>query len=622
MVHTYNEESIKTLEGLEAVRKRPGMYVGSTDSQGVRHLFREILANALDEHLAGYGRKIIVQKKGAQIAIRDFGRGIPFGSHPTKKISTLTLVSTQLHAGGKFEDSTGENNPYKVSGGLHGVGLSVVNALSSFMLVQSFRAGESGAQVYREGIPTSEVVVSSSNEENGTLIAYEPDPTIFDEIEVPVESILEDAFYAACLNEIEIELHLDGSSTTLKDLSPASLIQKGPIIHEPVQIPTVTPDQNLFLRFAFSLSSSPSVKCFINAVPVSNGNFLSMFYDCFSDSLTNHGLSFSPAELKESLSLVISVRIPTHMIAFRGQTKDTANIKHSALKPLYDAILNQVFGTRGFKTVLTKFYKPFLTVVQKRRNKDQEIKNALKAMENGKSKVNIILPGKLADCNCEPGLGELYLVEGESAAGSAKQARDRNFQAILPIKGKLLNVLKKGIDDTTKSVTIRDLFQAVGLTIDSKIITITPRYSKIVIATDADVDGAHIRCLILTMMLMWMKPLVENGYIWVARSPLYKIRIKDQTFFAYDDQELKSLNIPKGAQLTRFKGLGELNANDLGRAIFNPETRKLDQITLGNMTTAATVAYTLLGPEADVRLDFLSFFADDLESDRWFNVAI
>lgn len=602
----YNERSIQIFEGIEAVRKRPTMYISSLNQDGIRHMFREILANAVDEHLAGFGDTILIKKVGTQLAIRDFGRGIPFGLHPERKINTLTLVATQLHAGGKFDD-----NAYKISGGLHGVGLSVVNALSSSLIIQSFRNNKSAVQFFQRGLPATDVKISASEESSGTLVVYTPDNQMFEVIDLPLEWVVQDAFFVSCLNSLRVIGDLDGNPLEIKDKTPSSLIEGKSLLHEPIEINNTSADNIVFIRFAFALSSEPKTLCFVNSIPVMRGNFLTLFLETFAKKLTDSKLDFSAADLADSLSLVISIRSPVNIISFRGQTKDAADIKYPSMKTILEYIFDSIWNSRGFKTLLNKYYKPFLTIIKKRRDREKDLRTAVKELNDQKDSV-IILPGKLADCQARDGSGELYLVEGESAAGSAKQARNRKFQAILPIKGKTLNTLKASLTKTVESDVIKDLFSAIGLEIKGKNITINPRYSKIIIAVDADSDGSHIRCLLLIFFLQWMRPLIEGGYIYIARSPLFRIRHSKGVKFVYSDQEMAITVRPAGCQVTRFKGLGELNPVELSKAIFEPETRQIQQIIMKDINQAATISHCLLGPDSEMRFDFLEEFMSQL----------
>jgi DNA gyrase/topoisomerase IV subunit B len=406
----YDDKSIQVFKGVEAVRKRPMMYITSLDASGIRHMFREILTNAVDEHLAGYGNKLIVKKVGSQIIVRDFGRGVPFGIHPEEQINTLTLVATQLHAGGKFDE-----NLYKISAGLHGVGLSVVNALSSSLIIKSFRDGKSAHQFFKKGIPDSDVVLGSTSEENGTLVVYTPDNEIFNTIDISVDWLVEDLFFISCLNSLHIVADLDGQDLELKDRSPCSLIESKDLLHEVIEIPNATADNKVYVLFAFSLSYNPKVFCFVNNVPVQRGNFLSSFYDCFAKQLNESGMGFESGDLQESISLVLSIRAPVSVIHFKGQSKEVADLKYDKIRPLYEYLFDRVWEARGFKALLTKYYKPFLTAVQQRRAKSKDLKNALKELGDQKT-TTIILPGKLADCQDQEGYGELYIVEGESVS--------------------------------------------------------------------------------------------------------------------------------------------------------------------------------------------------------------
>ena len=600
----YNESSIRRLKGLEGVRLRPGMYVPTIEQP--HHLFKEVITNSVDERLVGYGDTIIVQKKGTNIIIRDFGRGIPFGIHPEENISTLTLVVTELHAGGKFSD-----NAYKVSGGLFGVGLSVVNALSSFLHVQSFRDGQTGYQQFSRGVPTSEVIYNTTTEPNGTLISYIPDDTIFHVADSNIELLLQEIYFIVCLNNIKVVCDFDNQQLTLQDMSMATLIDKFSM-HEAVEIPEYSYDRSVYFRFAFALSDNTSSRkfLFVNGVPVQKGNFLKVFFNSFAHYLGQAGLKFDSKDLYDTINVVLSIKAPVNLIMFKGQVKEEANIEYS-MRAIFDYLFAFVFNSKSFQKLLKTQYKKAFVILLKRRKQDNEITKAFNELKKAEPESNItVLPGKLADCQMQGG-GELFLVEGESAGGGCKQARDRKFQAVLPLRGKVLNVLKSNYVTTMKNEVIQDIMIAIGITIKGKNVVINPRYDKIVLSVDADVDGKHIACSLLAFFLKWGRPLIEHGHIYMSRLPIYLVRNKKLgSRFVYEEHLLQK---KKGDVVSRFKGLGEMNPDELEVTLFDIQTRKLEQVRLDSLIEASTIFQVLMGSDSEMRASFLQFFSTEFD---------
>lgn len=410
MTVVYNEASIKRLKGLEGVRLRTSMYVPTTEHP--HHLFKEVITNSVDERLVGFGDTIIVQKKGSAITVRDFGRGIPFGLSAEEGISTLTLVATELHAGGKFSDNT-----YKVSGGLFGVGLSVVNALSSFLHIQSFRDNQTGWQQFSRGIPTTEVICNATTEPNGTLISYIPDETIFNTIDSNIELLLQEIYFIVCLNNIKVVCDFDGKQLTLQDMNISTLIDKFSL-HKAVEIPEYTYDHSVFFRFAFALSDGTNSRkfLFVNGVPVQKGNFLKIFFNSFAYYLGQAGLKFDGKDLHDTINLVLSIKAPVNIISFKGQVKEYADINYSSMRQIFDYLFAFVFNSKSFQKLLKTQYKKAFTILLKRRKQDDEINKAFKELKKADSNSDsnlIVLPGKLTDCQAQ-NTGELFLVEGES----------------------------------------------------------------------------------------------------------------------------------------------------------------------------------------------------------------
>jgi DNA gyrase subunit B len=567
----YNSNSIQVLEGLEAVRKRPGMYIGDTNINGLHHLIYEVIDNSIDEAMAGYCDKIsITIKKDGQVIIEDNGRGIPTDIHPTQKIPAATVVLTVLHAGGKFDSET-----YKVSGGLHGVGISVVNALSSSLEMTIFRDKKTHKQTFEKGIPTSELEIIGNTNKNGTIIAFYPDQTIFETINFSFETLQKRFKELAYLNNSVNIIFEDernnkkenyffegGIAQYVKDISKSENLTQTIVIEEKPE------DLEVELALLYNDSFNEKVYSFVNNIKTIEGGthesgFRTALTKAIGSYLTKNGnakdkeIKITGDDTKEGLVAILSVKVPDPQ--FEGQTKGklgSSYVKSAVYKAVLEK-LNKYFEENGneAKAIIQK-------VILAARGR--EAARRAREVTRKKDAVSVgTLPGKLADCQSkDPKECELYLVEGDSAGGSAKQGRDRRYQAILPLKGKILNVEKSSKDKIYDSEEIRNLITAIGCGIGEEFNIEKLRYNKIIIMTDADVDGSHIQTLLLTLFFRYFKILIESGYLYIAQPPLYRYKEKNSKTDKYlkDDKELNEFLIEKGIKHHDFTGIGE---NDL-----------------------------------------------------------
>ncbi len=637
---TYTEKDIQVLKGLEHVRKRPAMYIGDVSSRGLHHLVYEVIDNSIDEALGGYCDKITLSiNKDGSITVEDNGRGIPTGMHPTEKISTLEVVMTQLNAGGKFNRDT-----YKVSGGLHGVGVSVVNALSEYLEVEVYRDGKIFYQKYKRGIPEKPVKETGKvKQKTGTRTTFMPDKEIFKNTVFKYETLEDRIRELAYLNkDLQIIIKDERTGKVEEFRFKGGLVDFVKYLDEgeksvsgkPVYINGEKENIQVEVAFQYNDSYSDDMLTFVNNInTVEGGTHLEGFKSALTRTLNNYGikngiiknekLTLTGDDFREGLTCVISAKVPEPQ--FEGQTK--TKLGNSEVKGIVQSItseqLNEYLETNP--SVAKRIIEKCVRAAEVR-----EAARHARELARRKNALEISgLPGKLADCSLtDPALCELYLVEGDSAGGSAKQGRDRRFQAILPLKGKILNVEKARKNKIFENEEIRSMITAIGAGIgdsdefnQDKI-----RYDKIILMCDADVDGSHIRTLLLTFFYRHMKPVIDTGRLYIAQPPLYKIKKGKVEMYAYDnderDEKLKSLKVDKKTvvfdgeeggtgeggskvHISRFKGLGEMNPEQLWSTTMNPETRTILQVTSDNAAAADKMFRILMGEEVEPRRKFI-----------------
>ena len=617
----YGASQIQVLEGLEPVRKRPGMYIGSTGPRGLHHLVYEIVDNSIDEALQGYCSQIYVAiNEDGSIIVKDDGRGIPVEVHPQTGKSTLETVLTVLHAGGKFG-----GGGYKVSGGLHGVGVSVVNALSEWLIAEVYRDGKIYRQTYEKGIPTSELSPVAEANHTGTVIQFMPDATIFDEIEFKYETLEHRLRELAFLNKgIKIvledkradkekskEFHYTGG--LVEYVKYLNKTRTG--IHEDiVYIDKKVDDYMVELAMQYTDGYTENVYSFANNINThEGGTHLSGFKTALTKTVNEYARKIKALkdnepnllgeDIREGLTAVVSVKLPEPQ--FEGQTK--TKLGNTEMRGIVDSITVEELGAFLEENPATA------KIIVEKGLRAQRAREAAKRARELTRRKSILestsLPGKLADCaEKDPSKSEIFLVEGDSAGGSAKQGRDRNTQAILPLRGKILNVEKSRLDKILSSDEIKNMITAYGCGIGQDFDIEKARYHKIIIMTDADVDGAHIRTLLLTFFFRYMRPLIENGYVYAAQPPLYKVKKQKKEYYVYSDKELNALLDEigrQGVELQRYKGLGEMNAEQLWDTTMNPETRTLLQVSIEDAALADEVFSMLMGDKVGPRKEFI-----------------
>jgi len=671
----YDGDSIQVLVGLDAVRKRPSMYIGSTDARGLHHLVYEVIDNSVDEALAGYATNIrMTINENGSVTVVDDGRGIPVDTQSKYQKSAMEIALTMLHAGGKFNKGT-----YKVSGGLHGVGVSVVNALSEWMIAEVRRGGKIHRQTYARGIPTSEVEVVGEydDDKTGTTIQFMPDKEIFETIEFKYDILLnrlkELAFLNKGLRIITEDLRVtepvddeygniaeddsdltanidfednDDENRNIKKKSVRSVSVKekyhdfcyeggiiefvkylnsgNNVLHEnPIYFERQRDGTDIEISMQYTGSYSSNVYSFANNINTTEGGthmvgFKSALTRVANDYIKKNGLdkdskdgvSLSGEDIRAGLTAIISVKLLEPQ--FEGQTK--TKLGNSEIKGVVDSLVTEGLAEYFEENpkVATVILEKALLARKARVAAENARRNTLR-----KSALDVgTLPGKLADCSeRDPSLCELYLVEGNSAGGSAKQGRNRAFQAILPFRGKILNVQKTGPERSLKNAEIVSLITALGAGFGNDIKPEKLRYHKVVIMTDADVDGAHIRTLILTFFFRYMRDLITGGHIYIAQPPLYRIKKGKAEYYAYNDKQLKEKLEEigdKGVTVSRYKGLGEMNPEQLWSTTMNPETRTLLQVTIEDAFSANEIFEILMGDDVLPRKEFIQAHAKEV----------
>ena len=632
-VINYEAEDIQVLKGLEGVRVRPGMYIGDTTVRGLHHLVYEVVDNSVDEAMAGACNRIDVKLTAdGGIEVRDNGRGIPVAIHPSEGVPTVQVVMTQLHAGGKFE-----GKGYKVSGGLHGVGISVVNALSKKLEVEVYREGQRHAMFFERGIPMCELGVRPAPEEvTGTLVRFWPDPKIFEVTNFQFEILSARFRELAFLNQgLRITIEQEGTDKKhdfyyeggIREFIAYLNEGKQPVHDKPFYVSRVVEseergDISVEIALEYNDSYQETLYSFVNNInTIEGGTHVTGFraaltratndYARGKSLLKDNEPNFSGDDVREGLTAVISIKLPDPQ--FEGQTKTKLGTSEAR------NIVEQIFN---------EFYLEFLgenptvakQIVEKAKNAQRAREAARKARETVRRKGALdaaSLPGKLADCsNRDPAEAELFIVEGDSAGGSAKMGRDRHFQAILPLRGKILNVEKARLDKMFGHSEIRALITALGAGIGEDFDVEKLRYHRIVLMTDADVDGAHIRTLLLTFFFRHMRQLVELGHVYVAQPPLYGLKKGRKVVYAYSDSERDDVVAEMGdnVAIQRYKGLGEMDAEQLWDTTMDPTKRVMKKVTMVDAAEADHIFSVLMGDEVAPRKEFIITWARDVKN--------
>ena len=617
----YDESSIKILEGLEAVRKRPGMYIGSTDKRGLHHLIWEIVDNSIDEVLNGYGKKIkIILHKDKSVSVSDEGRGVPVGMHASG-MSTPEVIYTVLHAGGKFE-----NSGYKVSGGLHGVGASVVNALSKWMEVTINRDGYAYYIRFEDGgkvkIPLKKLEKTSKT---GTTVRFLPDTQIFSTVQFSFttvcERMQESAFLLRGVTVEVIDEEDDKHETFCYENGLKSFVEYlndgKPELHKVVHFESVKDGINVEVAFQYTDTYQDNLISFANNVKTIDGGthevgFKTALTKVFNDYAKNNGYlknkdkNLEGSDTREGLTAIISLQIPENLLQFEGQTKSKLGTPQA--RTITESIVTEKlqFFLEENKSVATSI----LDKMVKSKMVREAARRARDEARNGKSKnkKEHALSGKLTPAQTKnPNKNELFLVEGDSAGGSAKQGRDRKFQAILPLRGKVLNCEKTKLEEILKNEEINTIIHTVGAGVGSDFDINDANYDKIIIMTDADVDGAHIQILLLTFFYRYMKPLIEKGKLYIAMPPLYKLFSGKVVYYAWTDEERKEILSKSKLKLEtqRYKGLGEMNADQLWETTMNPDTRSLVKININDVLLAEKRVSILMGDKVEPRKEWI-----------------
>jgi len=626
----YSSDSIQVLKGLEAVRRRPGMYIGSTAARGLHHLVYEVVDNSVDEAMAGFCDRIgVTINEDNSVTVTDNGRGIPVDIHKTEGKPGLEVAMTTLHAGGKFDKNT-----YKVSGGLHGVGVSVVNALSERLDVWVRRDGNEYHMAFERGKTAQDLEVTGSAKSTGTRVTFRPDPEIFTELAYDYDTIANRLRELAFLNSgITLTINDKREGLQQEDLFQyrkgiSEFVQflrgnRKPLHNKPIHFATSKDDVEIDVAMQYSDGYSENVFSFVNNINTHEGGthltgFKSALTRAINETAKNKGLlkkvnfTLSGDDVREGLTGVIHVKVKEPQ--FEGQTKTklgNSEVEGIVKAVVYEHLTNFLLETPSAARIIID---KALSAARAREaaRKARELVRKKSALEGG------ILPGKLADCSLsDPSLCELYLVEGDSAGGSAKQGRDRSFQAILPLRGKILNVQKARVDKILSNEEIRTMVTAIGTGVGDEDFRLDEaRYHKIIIMTDADVDGAHIRTLLLTFFYNQMPQLIEAGYVYIAQPPLYRVAKGKEEFYAYDegerDEYVKRLtNGSKSGNVSiqRYKGLGEMNPEQLWHTTMDPSVRTIHKVELDDASMASKLFEELMGDDVEPRKEFIKTHA-------------
>jgi len=616
--HSYDATTIKVLEGLEAVRRRPAMYIGDIGQRGLHHTVYEVVDNSIDEAMGGYCDKILIEiGKDESITVTDNGRGIPVEKHPEEKISALEVVMTKLHAGGKFDHKS-----YKISGGLHGVGVSVVNALSEWCWVEVYRDGQVYRQEYERGDPKGNVKKVGKSKKDGTKTCFMPDAGIFSSVKFKFDIIASRLRELAFLNQgLSIDLVDHRTDKKLNFLAKGGLSSfveyinenKTPLFKKPIHFQKAKDNVEVEIAIQYNDGYAESVYSYVNNIhTIEGGTHLTGFRTALTRTINNYaikynlvkanGVSLIGEDSREGLAAVVSARVGDPQ--FEGQTK--TKLGNSEVRGIVESITNDFLGSffEENPSVGKKIVEKLISAATAREaaRKAKELTRRKTALDGA------ALPGKLADCSMrDPESSEIYIVEGDSAGGSAKQGRDRRFQAILPLRGKILNVEKARIDKILSNNEIRSMITALGCGIGDEFDAEKVRYHKVIIMTDADIDGAHIRTLILTFFFRYMKSLVEKGHIYIAQPPLFLLKYGKKHQYAYSEEEKDKLikTFPNGVNIQRYKGLGEMNPDQLWKTTMDPETRTLLQVSVEDAAGADHLFSVLMGSETAPRSKFI-----------------
>lgn len=614
----YDQGAIQVLEGLDPVRKRPGMYIGSTDTRGLHHLVTEIVDNSIDEALAGYCThiEVTIQADGS-VAVSDNGRGIPTGIIPKENRSAVEVVLTKLHAGGKFG-----GGGYKISGGLHGVGLSCVNALSETLVVEVKQNGDLFRQTYHRGKPEAPLAVVGEASDTGTRVIFYPDPEIFETLVFQYDTMKGRLRELAYLNKglkISIEDLREGQERKEEFCYEGGIIHfveqlnkgKEVIFPETLYFEDIANNYEVECAFQFNTGFTENIHAFANNINTEEGGtHLDGFKAALTRVINDYGQrakvlkeneKLSGEDVREGIAAVISVKLPDPQ--FEGQTK--TKLGNSEMRGIVSRVV-----TEKLSEYLEENPKVARELITKSVTAQRAREAARKARESFRKGVmeSTTLPGKLADCtDTDPMNCEIYLVEGDSAGGTAKQGRDRQIQAILPLRGKILNVEKARLHRILDNEEIKAMIKAFGCGYKDDFDITKRRYDRIICMTDADVDGSHIRILLLTFFFRFMRPLVEQGHVYIALPPLYKVTKGKEEIYCYSDVELKEFqeNVGGRYELQRYKGLGEMNAHQLYETTMNPETRTLLQVTMEDAQEADEIFSILMGEAPELRRAFI-----------------